>query len=121
MFFVFGTIMEFALVLNLDQAMRFTERLGKQDSDVLDSNKLLKGKIITIESHLEEVRQVSNQLRAPKSRKLKSFDDSSNDGNGKKLIFGKHGFTNRIDFISFFVFMFCYCIFNVIYAIKYTK
>ena len=45
MFFVFSTIMEFAVVLNLDQAMRFTERLRKQDSDVLDSNKLSKRKM----------------------------------------------------------------------------
>ena len=121
MIFVFCTIMEFAAVLHFDQAMKYAERLRKHDSDVSNCNKLSNGKIFAIESHMEEVRRLSKQPPSSKLRKFKLFDISINKANGKKVVFWKHGFTNKIDFISFFAFMFCYCLFNVIYAIKYTK
>ena len=82
MFFVFSTILEFAVVLNLNQAMRYTEKLRKQDSD---GNKISKGKVFATESRMEEVRQVSGQFRASNLWKSKLFDNSINDGNGKKV------------------------------------
>ena len=121
MIFVFCTIVEFAVVLNLNQAMKYTERLRKQNFDVSDHNKFSTGKVSAIEYHMEEIRHATKQHRSSNWRRLKLFDNSMDDENCKKVIFWKHGFTNKIDFISFLAFLFCYCMFNIIYAIKYTK
>ena len=108
MLFVFGTIVEFALVLNMDQVLKNGQRC---------TNK----KVLPHDDHLKKAKSKTIQPKPSNLLGWKREKSSYADENYKIEIFRQLGFTNRIDFVSFIAFNFGYSMFNVIYAIMHSK
>ena len=108
MAFVFGTLVEFALVLFLNQTFKGKSNATNDSSNGLKSANEYPKKVFVIKGREEKtkIRTVSLSKKLP-------FAGSSK----KELV--QLGITGKIDSISFVVFNFSYFVFNVIYWTSY--
>ena len=108
MLFVFGTIVEFALVLNMDQVLKNRQRYTNT-------------KVFSHDIHLKKTQSKIIQPKPSNFLGGRSQESSHVDEREELEIFRRLGFTNRIDFVSFVAFNLGYFMFNVIYTIIHSK
>ena len=108
MLFVFGTIVEFALVLNMDQVLKNRQRYTNS-------------KVFPHDVHLKKTKSKIIQPNPSNFLGGKLQESSHADEKDEIEIFRRLGFTNKVDFVSFIAFNFGYFMFNVIYTIMHSK
>ena len=120
MAFVFGTLVEFALVLFLNQTIQ-----GKENASIsADGFKKENGnqrKVFVINGGDEKKTPIQMKIKTLNLSNLRLNRNSLNDASKKKEFIRQLGPTKKIDLISFVIFNLGYFIFNVIYWTSYAE
>ena len=118
MLFVFGTLVEFSLVLFLYQT-----HSGEDNAISLDGFKMEPGqtrKIYPEEGNSKKMKQLEMKTNSQRLMDMRS-NSKSPIADSKKKEFLRLRLMKKIDFICFFAFNFGYFVFNVIYWATYIK
>ena len=121
MIFVFGTLVEFALVLFLNRKFSYLENSIDDHVDKVKNETNRSGRISSNDGKEEKLKTVEAKIKPWNPSGWRSDIKSMNAESEERKIFRQIRVTNNIDFISFFLFNLSYLFFNIIYWAKYVK
>ena len=121
MIFVFGTLVEFALVLFLNRKFSYLENSIDNPVDKGKDKTNHSGKISSNDGKEHKVKTVETEIKPWNPSGWRLDIKSMNTESDKMKIFRQIRVTNKIDLISFFLFNLSYLFFNIIYWAKYVK
>ena len=120
MAFVFGTIVEFALVLTLTRRFKYSENSLYDSFEGFDGEQR-QSKKMSMDDGSAEIKAIEAKIMKMKSMSKISDSKSQLSGTNKTKRFYQFRITNKVDFGSFILFNLSYLLFNMIYWASYLK
>ena len=120
MAFVFGTLVEFALVLTLTRRFKYSENALYDCFEGFDAKDRQSKKVLEDDDNAE-MKAFEAKIMKMKSMRKISDSKSQLSGKSKTKITHKFWITNKVDFGSFILFNLSYLLFNMIYWASYLK
>ena len=117
--FVFGTIVEFALVLYLNQTGTNEEGSMNRSENGFKKENGTPIKRFAVDRNEEKIKSEETSSESLDHRTTGTNEDLHTTGPKEKECFCLQGFTNKVDFACFLAFNFAYLIFNIIYWAAY--
>ena len=121
MIFVFGTLVEFALVLFLNRKFSYLENSIDHSVDKGKDEINHSGKISSNDGKEEKLKKLEAKIKPWDPAAWRSDIKFIKAESDNMKIFRQIRVTNNIDFISFFLFNLSYLFFNIVYWAKYVK
>ena len=120
MAFVFGTLVEFALVLTLTRRFKYSENALYDCFEGFDAKDRQSKNVLEDDDNAE---MKAFEAKIMKMKSMRKISDSKSQLSGKSQTKITHQFwiTNKVDFGSFILFNLSYLLFNMIYWASYLK